>query len=394
MLTTTSIAKAAPKSKKYKKYDRDGLYLEVSPAGGRFFRYDFRLGGKRKTLTIGRFPETNLADARDKLLDARKLVRLGEDPCALKKARKTALNASSANSFKHVANDWFQHKMIDKSESYRERTHRILNKDLFPELGHLPIDKITPAEMLRVLRRIEERTIDIAHRAKQTAGQVFRYAIVSGKAKSDPTRDLQDALKSRRVKHHAAITDPGEFGRFLNAIDGYQGTQVVKTALQLSALVFQRSGEIRLMEWSEINWDARRWELPAQKMKMKREHIVPLSDQAISLLVTLRPLTGDGKYVFPSARGRSRPLSDNGLRTAIRTLGYDNETMTPHGFRATARTILDEVLGYSVDLIEHQLAHAVRDATGRAYNRTTHVLKRKDMMQHWADYLDELRAKK
>ena len=232
----------------------------------------------------------------------------------------------------------------------------------------------------------------MAHRARQTAGQVFRYAVATGRAERDPSADLRGALQSKTKKHYAAITEPGEVGRLLLAIDAFQGTPVVKTALQLSPILFQRPGEIRAMEWQEINWDEARWELPADKMKMGQPHIVPLPSQAVALLKELRRLTGRGKYVFPSARGASRHLSDNGVRTALRTLGYDNETMTPHGFRAMARTLLDEVLNFRVDWIEHQLAHAVKDPNGRAYNRTSHLDGRTKMMQDWADYLDDLKA--
>ena len=279
-----------------------------------------------------------------------------------------------------------------KSNSYHDRTLRILEKDLFPYLGARPIAQITAPELLAVLRRIENRgAVDIAHRAKQTSGLIFRYAIATGRAERDPSRDITGALRNRRKIHHAAITDPKEVGKLLVAIDGYTGTPVVKTALKLSPLLFQRPGEIRHMEWSEINWEQRRWEIPAEKMKMRVDHIVPLCQQALDLLTELQRLTGRGKYVFPSARGASRPLSENGVRVALRTIGYANEQMTPHGFRAMARTILDEVLNYRVDWIEHQLAHAVKDPTGRAYNRTAHLEGRTKMMQAWADYLDSLK---
>ena len=232
----------------------------------------------------------------------------------------------------------------------------------------------------------------MAHRAKQTAGQVFRYAVATGRAERDPSGDLRGALKTKTKKHYAAITDPAEVARLLLAIDAFQGTSTVKAALQLSPLLFQRPGEIRGMEWAEINWEEERWEIPADKMKIRQPHIVPLCTQSIDLLKGLHRLTGRGRYVFPSARGASRCLSENGVRSALRTMGYDNDTMTPHGFRAMARTIMDEVLNYRVDWIEQQLAHAVRDANGRAYNRTAHLPQRKDMMQGWADYLDNLKA--
>ena len=256
-----------------------------------------------------------------------------------------------------------------------------------------PISLISPLELLGALRRIEHRgALDIAHRAKQTASLVFRYAVATGRAERDPSADLRGALPAKRKKHHAALTEPKAVGRLLVSMDSFVGTPIVKTALQLSALLFQRPGEIRQMEWAEINWEAQRWEIPPEKMKMRQPHIVPLASQSEALLRELQALTGRGRFVFPSARGQVRPLSENGVRTALRAMGYDNATMTPHGFRAMARTMLDEVLGYRIDWIEHQLAHAVRDATGRAYNRTAHLEGRTQMMQGWADYLDKLKV--
>jgi len=247
--------------------------------------------------------------------------------------------------------------------------------------------------LLAVLRKIESRgAVETAHRAKQTAGQIFRFAVSTGRAERDPSADLSGALKTPKKKHLASITDPKEVGKLLLAIDNFQGTATVTAALSLSPLLFARPGELRHMEWEEINWEGGQWEIPAEKMKIKQPHIVPLCKQAIAILKELQLLTGRGKYVFPSARGASRPLSDNGVRTALRTLGYDNDTMTPHGFRATARTLLDEVLGFRIEWIEQQLAHTVRDPQGRAYNRTKHLPQRKDMMQKWADYLDNLKA--
>jgi integrase len=283
--------------------------------------------------------------------------------------------------------------MQDKSEKHRNRVKRALENDLFPSLGKRPINEITSPELLMALRKIEARgAIETAHRAKQTAGQIFRFGVATGRAKRDPTPDLKEALQNRQKKHFAAITDPKEVGKLLVAIDAFQGTPVVKAALLLSPLLFQRPGEVRAMEWVEINWEEERWEIPVERMKMNQPHIVPLCSQSQELLTALHQLTGRGRYVFPSARGASRCLSENGVRSALRTLGYDNDTMTPHGFRAMARTILDEVLGYPVDWIDHQLAHAVTDTNGRAYNRTAHLPQRRNMMQEWADYLDTLRT--
>lgn len=392
-LTAVEVKQAEPKEKAYKLADGGGLYLLVKPVGGKYWRYKYRYAGKEKTLALGVYPEIPLKEARERHQAARKSLDRGVDPSEARKVEKLTRHLAAAESFEAVAREWFNRIMPEKSNSYRERTGRILEKDLYPVLGNRPIKSITAPELLAALRRIEAReAYDIAHRAKQTAGQIFRYAVATGRADRDPGGDLKGALKPRRKKkHHAAITNPAEVGRLLLAIDGFQGTTVVKTALLLSPLLFQRPGEIRAMEWSEINWDSEHWEIPAEKMKMGQPHIVPLSTQAVVLLEGLQPLTGRGRYVFPSARGASRCLSENGVRTALRTIGYDNDTMTPHGFRAMARTILDEVLGYRVDWIEHQLAHAVRDANGRAYNRTSHLEGRAMMMQGWADYLDNLK---
>ncbi|GAB5452306.1 MAG: tyrosine-type recombinase/integrase [Halioglobus sp.] len=393
-LTATEVKQAKPKEKPYKLADGGGLYLLVNTKGARYWRYKYRYAGKEKTLALGVYPEVSLKEAREAHQGARKTLRQGIDPGEQRKVEKLTRHLAAAESFEAVAREWFNRVMPDKSQSYRERTGRILEKDLYPVLGNRPIASITAPELLVALRRIEGRGAnDIAHRAKQIAGQVFRYAVATGRAERDPSGDLKGALKPRRKKkHHAAITDPAEVGRLLVAMEGFQGTAVVKTALLLSPLLYQRPGEIRAMEWGEINWDEARWEIPAEKMKMGQPHIVPLSSQALALLRELEPLTGRGRYVFPSAGGASRCLSENGVRSALRTLGYDNDTMTPHGFRAMARTILDEVLNYRVDWIEHQLAHAVRDANGRAYNRTAHLKGRAEMMQGWANYLDDLKA--
>ncbi|WP_156493475.1 site-specific integrase, partial [Oleiphilus sp. HI0125] len=261
-----------------------------------------------------------------------------------------------------------------------------------PYIGKRPIKEITAPELLAVLRRKESQGyIETANRMKQIAGQIFRYGIATGRAERDPSRDLVGALAKPKEKHLASITKPSEVKVLLNAIDSFQGSKVVEVALKLSPLLFVRPTELRHMEWDELDLDDGLWSIPAEKMKLREPHLVPLCTQAIALLEEIQPLTGRGKYVFPNARGPSRPLSDNGVRVALRTLGFTNEQMTPHGFRAMARTILDEVLSFRVDWIEHQLAHAVKDSNGRAYNRTTHIDDRKGMMQTWADYLDSLK---
>lgn len=392
-LNATQIKNASPSDKSYKMTDGAGLYLFVHTNGSKYWRYDYRYAGKRKTLALGIYPDISLKHAREKLVDARRSLDDGIDPGERRKVEKLTRTIAAADSFEAVAEEWFAAKMADQSLSHQSRTKSALERDMYPFLGNRPIASITAPELLSVLRKIEQRgAIETAHRAKQTAGQVFRYAVATGRADRDPSADLKGALKNPKKKHLAAITDPKEVGRLMMAIEQFQGSAVVHTALRISALLFQRPGEIRAMQWDEINWEKKRWEIPEEKMKTRQPHIVPISTQALELLREIHLLTGRGKYVFPSARGASRCLSENGVRTALRTMGFDNDTMTPHGFRAMARTLLDEELGFRVDWIEHQLAHAVRDPNGRAYNRTKHLEGRAEMMQAWADYLEKLRS--
>jgi len=391
-LTTVTANQAKPKDKPYKLSDEKGLYLNVMPNGGKYWRLKYRFGGKEKVLALGVHPETGLKEAREKRDEARKLIGNGVDPNDVKRAQKAAQGQATENSFQTVAMEWFAKMMATKSENHRSRTIRSMEKDLFPIIGSRPINSISPPDLLMALRKIESRgAIESAHRIKQVAGQVFRYAVATGRAERDPSHDLKGALASPKKTHFAAITDGKKVGKLMAAIDQYIGTPTVKAALQLSPLLFCRPGELRHMEWAEINWEKEQWELPAEKMKMKQPHIVPLSKQALEILREIQRLNGTRRFVFPSARGASRPLSENGVRTALRTMGYDNDTMTPHGFRAMARTILDEVLGFRPDYIEHQLAHAVKDPNGRAYNRTAHLEQRREMMQSWADHLDRLK---
>jgi len=393
-LSDTKIRAAKPKEKDYKLADEKGLYLLVKPAGGKYWRFKYRFDGKERKLSIGVYPDVSLAHARQARDSARTLLAQSIDPGLHKKAAKMARIEAAGNSFEIVAREWFD-KRGPKSESADKRLVRMLEKDLFPLLGMRPVGEITPPELLHVLRRIEGRgAIETAHRAKQLAGMVFRYAVATGRAERDPSADLRGALKSPTSTHFAAITDSKGTAELLRAIFAYNATPVVMSALRLAPYLFCRPGELRSLEWSEINIEEARIELPAAKMKMKDPHIIPLSRQVTQLLEKLRPLTGRGEYVFPSARGGGRPMSENALRVALRTIGYSNEQMTPHGFRAMARTLLDEVLGFPVDWIEHQLAHAVKDANGRAYNRTKYLEQRRKMMQCWADYLDGLREDK
>lgn len=390
-LTDPAIRKAKPGSKPIKLADGGGLYLLLRPDGARWWRFDYRHGGKRKTLSMGVYDDTGLAAARSKRNKARELLAAGVDPADARKAEKAAGAERAANSFEAVALEWLGKQTWVKG--YRVKVAAWLDNDVFPYVGGRPVAELTAPEFLRVARRIEERgAIESAHRIMQTCGQVMRYAIATGRAERNPVADLRGALSTAPERHHAAITDPGELGGLLRAIEGYSGDPVTRAALKLSALLFVRPGELRHAEWAEINLDAAEWNIPAGKMKMRQAHLVPLSAQAVAILRDLQPLTGRGQYVFPGARSPRRPMSNNAVNAALRRMGYGADTMTAHGFRATARTILDEGLGYRVDFIEHQLAHAVKDPNGRAYNRTAHLPERRKMMQGWADYLDALRV--
>lgn len=391
-LTALVVKQAKPKEKTYRMYDGMGLFLEIRPNNAKYWRMKYRYASKEKLLALGVYPTISLKEARTTRDQAKQLLSKGIDPSAKKQADKAARKEAGANTFEAIFNEWFLTKMQDKSLSHQKRTRSLITKHLLPAFGKTPIKEITPLMLLNALRKIEAKgLIETTHKTKQAAGQIFRFAVVTGRAERDPCADLKGALKPIKVKHFAAITEPAAVGRLLLALDNYQGSPAVMAALKLSPLFFCRPGELRHMEWAEIDWDKKQWEIPAEKMKMRESHIVPLCKQAINMLEPLHAITGRGKYVFPNPRSNSRPMSENAVRTAIRTLGYSNEEMTPHGFRAIARTLLDEELGYRFELIEHQLAHAVRDATGRAYNRTKHLKQRYEMMQRWADYLDKLK---
>ncbi|MDB9758838.1 integrase arm-type DNA-binding domain-containing protein [Gammaproteobacteria bacterium] len=388
-LTARAVTQAKPKPKPYSLSDGGGMYLLVN-ATAKYWRYDYRFAGKRKTLALGVYPATSLKQAREKHQRAKENLANGIDPSTHKKATSAATHAALANSFELLAIEWSKTRS-KKSDSTEKRQNALLEKDLLPHLGKRPIADIKAPELLKTLRKIESRgAIETAHRAKRLAGQIFRYAVATGRAERDPSVDLKDALTQPTRTHFNSITEPAEVGPLIAAINNYQATPTVIAALKLSPLLFCRPGELRHLEWKEVNFDEARIELPASKMKTKEPHIIPLATQAMEILKELQLITGRGKFVFPSARGASRPLSENGVRTALRILGYTNEQISPHGFRAMARTILDEVLNFPVDWIEHQLAHSVKDANGRAYNRTKHLEQRRGMMQKWADYLDEL----
>ena len=389
-LTATAVKNAKTRTKSYNLSDGGGLYVLVKPNGTKAWRFNYRFAGKQKTLAIGVYPDISLKKAREKHQEARQNLTNHIDPNIYKKAKRISDQDMQFNSFKVIALEWLQ-KRGTKSDGGDKRLIRLLQKDLFPYIGSLPVSQVTSPDLLRALRRIEHRgAVNTAHRAKQIAGMVFRYAVATGRAERDPSFDLKGALAQPTKTHFKSITEPAEVGPLIAAINNYQATPVVMAALRLTPLLFCRPGELRHLEWKEVNFDEARIELPASKMKTKEPHIIPLATQAMEILKELQLITGRSKFVFPSARGNSRPLSENGVRTALRTLGYKNEQISPHGFRAMARTILDEILNFPVDWIEHQLAHSVKDANGRAYNRTKHLEQRRGMMQTWADYLDQL----
>jgi integrase len=382
-------AKPGPKSKKI--FDERGLYIEIAPSGGKYWRFKYRHLGREKRVSLGVFPDVGLADARDRRDEARKLVAAGIDPSEHRKASKAAALARSNNSFEGVAREWMEKFSATWAPGHKDRQLRLLERDLFPLLGRRPVAEISSPELLGVLRKIELRgALDTAHRARGTCGQIFRYGIVTSRCERDPSSDLRGAIARPTQGHFAAITDPVQLAGILRAIDGYQGDLVTRCALRLQPLLFVRPGELRHGEWKDIDFTAAEWRYTVSKTKT--EHIVPLAKQAIKILKELQPLTGDGKYLFPSARSPHRVMSDNACLAAMRRMGIKQEEMTGHGWRAAARTILDEQLHFPVHLIEHQLAHAVRDALGRSYNRTQHLPERKKMMARWANYLDRIKA--
>ena len=380
----------APAGDKY----TDGLALHVLVnAAGKYWRLNYRFDGKQKTLALGVYPVVSLASARMRRDAARKLLADGIDPSQAKSEDKQAKASAAANTFEIVARTWLAKTATNRADSTQEKNTAWLERNIFPEIGSMPVSTIGPRDVLAALRKIEARgAIESAHKIKQLCGQVFRFAVADGIADRDVTADLRGALSSVPKSNYAAITEPKQAGELLRSIYAYTGHPYAIVALKLSPLVFVRPGELRAAEWAEIDLDAAQWRIPGSKMKMKIDHLVPLSVQAVELLRSVQGMTGQCKYVFPSIRTHSRCMSENTINAALRGMGYPKEVMTGHGFRAMARTIMDEVLGERVDLIEHQLAHAVKDVNGRAYNRTAHLPARREMMQRWADYLDKLRA--
>jgi integrase len=354
------------------------------PAGGTNYPVSYQLGV---------YPDVSLAKARARRQEARELLAEGIDPGAAKRDAKNAKLIAAQHTFEAVARLWLEKTKPERAAITQEKVQNWLTHDLFPALGSRPISTIKPRDVLVALQRIEARGAnESAHRVKSLCGQVFRFAVAIGLAERDVTVDLKGALSSVKANHFAAITEPREAAKLLTAIHGYSGHPYAAAALKLAPLVFVRPGELRSAEWIEIDLDAAEWRIPGHKMKMQNDHIVPLAKQAVDILRALHAMTGHGKYVFPSIRTGDRCMSENTINAALRSLGFGKDVMTGHGFRAMARTILDEVLEERVDYIEHQLAHTVKDANGRAYNRTAHLPARRLMMQRWADYLDQLRS--
>ena len=391
-ISDTTIKAAKPKSDKdYKLSDEKGLHILIKTNGSKYFRLKYRFAGKEKTLALGVYPETTLKQAREKRDLARKQIAEGIDPSENKKAVKASKAESALNSFEVIAKEWGA-KHVNNWNDKNNRSKRMLERNIFPWLGAKPITDILPIDILNCLRRVEDRgTLETAHRVLQICGQVFRYAVATSRIDRDITPDLRGALPPAKGGHFASLTDPKQAAPLLRAIDAYTGTFVVKSALQLAPMVFVRPSELRHAEWAHIDLEYKEWRYFVTKTET--DHIVPLSTQAVEILTALFPLTGNGRYVFPSARtpNGSRAMSDVAMLAALRRMGFDKDEMSVHGFRAMARTILDEVLGFRPDFIEHQLAHAVRDANGRAYNRTSHLKERHKMMQSWSDYLDSLK---
>ncbi len=391
-LTDAVIRKTKSTNKPFKLYDDRGLLILISPSGGKWWRFRYRSGGKHKTLALGVYPDVPLAKAREKRDEARKLLADGIDPGEHRKVEREAKIARAANGFETVAREWFAKYSPGWAVAHSEKIIKRLENDVFPWLGNRPIAEITAPEVLKVLRRIEGRgALDTAHRAHQNCGQVFRYAIATGRAIRDPSADLRGALPPAKHEHFASIVEPAKVGELLRAIDAFQGSFAVQCALRLAPMLFVRPGELRRAKWAEFHLDKAEWRLFVTKTKT--DHIVPLSTQAVAILRELHKLTGHRQHVFPGGQDPKKPMSEAAVNAALRRLGYDTRTeITGHGFRAMARTILHQELDFAPELIEHQLAHRVPDSLGSAYNRTKFIPQRRAMMQRWADYLVRLKA--
>lgn len=386
-LTDNQIKNLKPGPKPARVFDGKGLYLEVSPTGGKLFRYKYRFDKKEKTLSLGQYPDVSLKDARKRHQEAREQLAAGLDPSAVKQAAKQ----KHSNTFGTVAFEWWESQKERWTRVHAESIWRRLELNALPWLNDKPMDGITTADLLQALRRIESRNAnDTAKRVGNYFRNIFIYAVACGYTANNPASDLTKALKVVPVRNMPAITEPAEIAELLKAIDGFRGTFTVECALKLAPLVFVRPGELRKAEWNEIDLDRAVWAIPAERMKMKRPHVVPLSKQAVDILRELQPLTGNGKYVFPSIRTASRPMSENTLNVALRRLGYSKDKMVSHGFRTMASTRLHE-MGWRSDIIEFQLAHADKNKVRGTYNKAEYLEDRTHMMQAWADYLDSLK---
>lgn len=391
-ISDAKLRKLKAKIKPYKVADEGGLYVEVATSGSRLWRWKYRYDGKEKRLALGKYPDVPLADARAKRDEYRATLAKGIDPGTLKKQMDRADSALAASAFEIVAREWYAVKSPSWVPSHGGRIIRRLERDVFPWIGSRPVAELTPPEILEVLRRIEQRgAVETAHRALQDIGQVLRYGVATGHLSSAPSRDLKGALAAINPTNFAAVTDPMQVGALLRLIEDYKGTLTVRAALRLHPHVFVRSGELTKAEWSEFDMEGGIWNVPAERMKMRQAHVVPLSRQALAILREIHPFTGGGKYVFPGPRYVERPITVETLLACYRRSGIGKDVATCHGWRATARTLLHEQLKFPPEIIEHQLAHAVGDANGTSYNRTKFIDDRKAMMQAWSDHLDRLR---
>ncbi|ODQ30716.1 tyrosine-type recombinase/integrase [Burkholderia ubonensis] len=391
-LTDTAIRNAKPADKPVRLFDGGGLYLEIAPSGGKWWRLKYRFGGKEKRYSLGVYPGVPLAAARKKRDEAREKLAAGIDPGEAKKAEKRANLFAAAHSFEIVARGWMDERKTTVEPAQHDKTLARMENDVFPWIGKRPIAEIDAPEILAVLKRVDGRGARFtAHRIRSEISRVFRYGIKEGHCKADPARDLVDAIPPAQTTHFASITEPEKVGEMLRAFDGFKGTFPVLCALKLAPMLFVRPGELRKAEWAQFDLDKGEWRYFVNKTKT--DHLVPLAAQAVTILRELHALTGEGVYVFPGARDRNRPMSEAAINAALRRLGYDTRTeITGHGFRAMARTILHEELEEKPEVIEHQLAHTVPDSLGRAYNRTKFIKARRSMMQQWADYLDQLKG--
>lgn len=392
-LTDTAVRNAKPTDKPRKLADEKGLFLQIHPNGSKYWRFKYRFGGKEKLLALGVYPDIGLKEAREKRDKARTLLANETDPGAAKQQAKQARKEAAANSFEAMAQLWLETIAPNIKQKSLEKHQKFLDQDVYPWIGSRPVSEITAPDLLAIIKRIDSRGAnDIARRVHSMCGRIFRYAVGHGMCQRDPSRDIElaDILGEARTKHHASITNPKEAGALLRAIDGFTGAFTTRCAMRLAPFVFVRPGELRHAEWSEFDLDKGEWRIPASKMKMKEQHIVPLSKQAVAILREIQPLTGAGRFVFPGERTTSRPMSENTINGALRRLGYTKDEMTGHGFRSMASTLLHE-LGYPHAVIERQLAHGERNKVSAAYNYAEYLPDRRKMMQEWADYLDKLK---